>query len=322
MKRWFLIYSLCLPGLLPAESSSAAGTIAAPVLGYFSDTAAQRLRSIQGIPGASVVGEALPAPGGASIVAISSERDFALGADGQAVTMVSLPSGATSVLPGATPGADRIVLSPGSKAAALYHSSGRTIEVLTGLPAAPNVARTVTTQGLPDLAAIAVSDDGQMLLAVPGATGRTVLLLDNGFLELPVPGNAAALAFRPQSQDAVVVTASRQIWLVHQGGRGGYDLIGDGVNAVTDPVAAEYSSDGSRVFVANADGAVGVFDFAGGNPLVVTCSCSPTALVRLKGNSLFLLQDTSSAVMKVFDGGSAAPRVFFVPAPHSEDNDR
>jgi hypothetical protein len=196
----------------------------------------------------------------------------------------------------------------------LYHGTGDLIEVVTGIPAAPIVARTIRTTVLNGPPAIlAISDDGQSLAVVDG-DGRSLLAMDNDFTVLPVPGAAVALAFSPGTRDIVVATGDGQIWSVkEENGQPKYYLIGS--EADKTPFNAEFSGDGGHVFAAFTDGTVAVFDFTGSTPARISCGCSPLAFQRGKGNSVFFLQDSSSPLPQLVDGSAAAPRFLFIPAP-------
>jgi hypothetical protein len=78
-------------------------------------------------------------------------------------------------------------------------------------------------------------------------------------------------------------------------------------------VAVEFSRDGRRFYVANSGGAVAQFDLQGGAPEVVSCSCGPTGLARLGGDSVFLLNGGGAPPLFLLDGGGERPRLWFVP---------
>ena len=81
-----------------------------------------------------------------------------------AATVLDLHSGAKTSIPGVLPGASQVVVSPGGVAAALYHATGDLIEIVTGIPAAPIVARTIRPTVLNGRTRLlAISDDGQSL---------------------------------------------------------------------------------------------------------------------------------------------------------------
>jgi hypothetical protein len=321
MKTLLLIFTLFLPCRMAAAGASAndpaQAAVTVPLLGYAYDTAAQRIQPIQGIPGAALSGAPVSTPQN-SVVAVSNELDYALFAGaGNPTTVLDLRSGADVSIPGSVIGAAQIALSPGGTAAALYYDSGL-IEIVTGLPAAPVAARTVQTAWPAKPAILAIGDDGQSL-AVVLEDGETLSSDGDTFQPLPVPGWAAALAFSPGSRDIAVATRDGQIWSVGQeNGRPKYTVAGSGTEGET-PAAIEFSRDGSRVVTAFTDGHVAVFDFTGNPPAVISCGCSPRSLHRGKGNSLFLLEDTSATLPQLLDGSGAAPRFFFIPKP-AEDN--
>ena len=323
MKTSLLILTLSVPWRIVAAGASASdpaqAAVAVPMLGYYYDAVAQRINPVQGIPGAALIVAPYSLPQDSAVVAISSERDYALLAGAEnAPTVLDLRSRATISIPGTLTATSRIVVSPGGAAAALYHASVDLIEIVTGLPAAPTVVRTIHLAALPGRPAVlAVSDDGQSL-AVVLEDGQTLLATDDGFIALPVPGPTAVLAFSPGTQDIVVATRDGQIWSVKlENGRPKYDLIGtrsEGSEVGRRPAAVEFSRDGNRVSAAFTDGTVAVFDFTGSNPALTSCGCSPLAFQRGKGNYLFLLQDSSPPLPRLLDGSRTALRLFFIPA--------
>src|SRR2546425_437254 len=95
--------------------------------------------------------------------------------------------------------------------ASLYAQSNQsavsgTAQIVTGLPTSPRVLREISLGGAPP--ALAVSDDGEVLLAAPGddsvvsyRPGRSPEILLRG-------GGIAAIDFFPGSRDALVAGAS------------------------------------------------------------------------------------------------------------------
>ena len=194
------------------------------------------------------------------------------------------------------------------------------IEIITGLPDAPVVARTARTSGLPaQVALLTLGDDGQSL-ALTLEDGEALLAAGDSFLPLPVPGSAAAVAFSLNGGSIGVATRDGQIWSVTQeNGQPKYAVIGS--EAGRTPAAIQFSRDGSHVFAVFTDGTIAAFDLAGNPPAETSCGCSPRSFQRGKGNSLFLLQDASATLPQLFDGSGITPRLFFIPKP-AEDNEQ
>lgn len=312
-----------LPCVLPGQSNPA--SVSAPVLGYVFETGAGALRPVLGIPGTSLIGQPLDPGLAISDIAISPRHKYALAiAGGQhKATLLALgqANAAVSAIDGTESGLDHVFLSPSGSAAVLYRIADSLVQIVTGLPDSPVIRGSIA--GFDPGGAIeslAISDDGAEVLAAvqSGQTGFLVsLALDGTFTQLPVAGPISAMAFRPHTHDAVVTNRrDSQISIVRDvGGSAEYRFVAGQNDGVADPLAAEFSGNGSRVFVANAEaGDILVLDLAGGPPIPVSCQCALTALQRLNDNSVFRLNDLSNNPLMLFDGGSAQPRVVFVPS--------
>src|SRR5579885_2257027 len=160
-----LLIAVLAPWALHGQQPQA--LIAGPGFGFVYDEAARGLKPLLGNPAAAV---------------ISPRQDYALAvtASDRGVVLVRLDgnspqTSSLSLLP-ASP--DRLTLSPGGGAAALYYAAARNIQVITGLPDAPvfSSVDAAALPGAPDV--LAVSDDGQALLAgFNGASSGQVYLL-------------------------------------------------------------------------------------------------------------------------------------------------
>src|SRR5215471_4217885 len=117
-------------------------TINGPVLGYVEDPDGASIQPIQGVLGASVVGEPLVFDSEIRNAVISPKQNYALAVrteSGEAV-LIRLGSDAVSVesLGGVRAGANLIAVSPSGKAAALFGPDG-TLQSVRQLPDAPEL---------------------------------------------------------------------------------------------------------------------------------------------------------------------------------------
>jgi hypothetical protein len=161
-----------------------------------------------------------------------------------------------------------------------------------------------------------VSDDGGSLAAVIslGANQATVfsyspdsagqaLLSDRLFPSLEfVPGGTALVM---STQSAVYLYQSHQ----------GLQLLTDQRDGVTNVVGAAASGDGTRVFIAMQSGQVAVRDLAASTQTLLSCSCQPAGMWRLRGKSVFRLNELGAGPLWVVDGDASAPRILFVAMP-------
>jgi hypothetical protein len=302
---------LATAGLLVGQQ----GTLSGPVAGFVFDGRVRVLRPIQGVPGASLLGDAVNFGFGLSAAYVSPRQDSALvvGVD-DSLHLFRLNGGAvTEVALGGLSGVPQsVVFSPSGTVAALF-ALGRA-RVLTGLPGAPALVATVE---IPRSGAasqtLALSDDGAYLLTVSGGSLR--LLSIHGENRSLLPAHAGALvAFAPGGHDAAVMD-----------GVAGLTLIRDAAGAASPQVLATpdaglaaakglaFSQDQSTLYVASAKAqSVAAFNLAAGSRTAIGCGCTPATLVSL-GN-LFRLNDLNSAPLWLLDPTGASPRTVFVPA--------
>jgi hypothetical protein len=295
-----------------AAAQSNSTTVTEPVLGLVLDAGAQSIRALTGIPAASRVGGTLGDGTPLAAAAISSELSYALALDGAGnVTLVS-PSGQQPVA-GLRPGVTTAAVSPGGTAAAVYFGDTGKASILTGMPDAPKVLREVLLDGAPS--ALAVSDDGASLAAVisMAANQATVFFYSDG------PGQGLlsdrrfpSLEFVPGGGSLVMATETA-VYLYQ--GRQGLQLLTDQRDGVASVVGAAASADGARVFIGMATGQVAIRNLAASTQTLLTCSCQPAGLWRLRGKAVFRLNELGPGPLWVVDGDATQPRILFVAAP-------
>jgi hypothetical protein len=196
----------------------------------------------------------------------------------------------------------------------VYFNDTGKASILTGLPDAGQVLRDVTLDGAPS--ALAVSDDGTSLAAVvnlaanqgtvfsyPADGAGQALLSDRQFASLEfVPGGTTLLM---ATQSAVYLYQGRQ----------GLQSLADQRDGLANVVGAAASGDGTRVFIGMQSGQVVVRDLAASTQTVLSCSCQPAGMWRLRGKAVFRLNELGAGPLWVVDGDAAAPRILFVAMP-------
>ena len=173
------------------------------------------IRPVYGIPAAAAVSAPLDSGQDFDLIAISPNQDFALvtGASSGAV-LIATPGAAATPLPGAASSPDRIVLSPGGSAAALWFASTGHLQIVSGLPGSPSVREVdatflggflegATQRDVPG--ALAISDDGQWLV---GSWSRGLYAFGphGEVSRLPIRDYASALAFYAGRQDLALAS--------------------------------------------------------------------------------------------------------------------
>jgi hypothetical protein len=310
--RWKIVLcALALVGSAAAQSGSPAVT--GPVLGLVFDAGAHTVRTLTGIPAASQVGGPMDGtPLGA--VAIASGQGYALALENGTGAALLVSQSGRQPLAGVRAGGQLVAVSPLGTAAAVYYGDTGKASILTGLPDAPQSLREITLDGAPS--AMAVSDDGATLVAAismavnestvfsysTGGAGQA-LLSDRRFPSLEfVPGSASLVM---ATQAAVYLYQSHQ----------GLQLLTDQRDGVANVVGAAASSDGTRVFIVMQSGQVAVRDLAASTQTLLTCSCQPAGMWRLRGKSVFRLNELGAGPLWVVDGDGVAPRILFVAMP-------
>ena len=306
------------------------GSVAGPVAGLVFDSSAHALRPIRGIPGASLMGD--PVSLGFDLAAgwVAPRQDAAVvvAAD-RSVHVFRVHSGTWEerTCDGLAEAPERVVFSPSGGAAALY-AVGR-VQVVTGLPDAPALAGTIGVAeprlrtALRDrpprriLPAMAISDDGALLLAV---VDGTVQLFDRagGKQSLMDAAIGAQVAFAAGGHDAATADPATGLVLFRDldGARSRQALAAPDAGLAS-PAGMAFSADGGRLFVASAAArSVAVFDLAGGARSAVACDCTPEGLAPM--GDLFRLNEPGSAPMWLLDAGAGGPRMVFVPAARAE----
>lgn len=301
MKRQLLL-ALILPW------SANAGGIGGPVVGYVPEPAAQAVRTILGIPGASIMGARVPVGLETRAAAISPQHDYMLviTADGS-VDVVDLRDAPVARAIEGIRGS-RIALSPNGGRAGLL--SGSLLQVIEGLPAQPAVAATVAA---PNAGAFAVSDDGTVLFE----SGGTLFAVAPGGEAHPVPfaGQASLIVFLEGTRDALVAGRDdNQVALVRDvTGTPSYRRLAGASEGIDAPVGLAFA--GGRALVANRNSVV-VIDVETGAAATAACGCAVTGLERMRGAALYRASDLGAGPLWLFDG--VENRFLFVPATVEE----
>jgi len=312
---------LAASGSLPAQQ----GRLSGPVAGFVFDNSGRVMRPIQGVPGASLLGD--PVSFGIDIAAayIAPRQDSAIvvGAD-QSLHLFLLNGGApTEVsLGGVTGTPERVVFSPSGTAVALI--SGGSARVLTGLPGAPTLTGSVKVEGNAisvsggrshsvSAPSLALSDDGTYVLTIAQGTARLLSVQGQNRMLVPAQVNAQ-VAFAPGGHDAAVVDSLTGLTLIRDAsGAAGTQLLAAPDEGLAGPVGVAFSQDKQTLYVASAKAqSVAVFNLAGASRTAIGCACTPTTLAPM-GN-LFRLTELTTGPLWVLDGTAATPRTVFVPA--------
>jgi hypothetical protein len=85
-------------------------------------------------------------------------------------------------------------------------------------------------------------------------------------------------------------------------------------SGTSDAVALSFSPDGTLGYVAASSGILTIIDLASGASNTTDCRCAPTVLQPMNTAPVFRVSEISGAPVILFEGSTAAPRTWFVPA--------
>jgi hypothetical protein len=306
--RIFCIFSLIgLPVLVCGQQSQITG----PVSGYVFDKSAHGLRPVQGLPGASLLGDPIDFGLQVASVSVAPRLDaaFVTAADGT-LHLFRIQSGAPADLNlnGLANSPERVSFSPSGTAAALY---GRgSVQIVSGLPDSATIAASLTLPAAPD--SLALSDDGTALMA---ASGNTVELFtgaaDQG--ALTTTAGPALIAFAPSGHDAAVVdrTGAGVVLFHNLGLAVSSQNLAPIDDTIQSAAALAFSVDGQQLLVAGGS-SVTTFNLAAGARGAIPCGCTPSTLARM--GDLFRLNELSQEPLWLLDARPETAGVTFVPA--------
>ena len=284
----------------------ALGQVSAPQLGWVPDRSG--IRPLYGIPASAAVGARVRTGQDFSRIAVSPDGDYVLAASARpAGVSVYTPESGLIPLEGAAGVPDMVALSPRGFSAALWFSSTKRAQVVTGLPNAP-VIRPVDTS-LFDSApsALAISDDGAWLSVFSGAL---YALGPNGEINrLPVD-SVAALAFFPGTHDLAMASAEGMKRLT---GVDGFAILSNllvSSEASLHPVAIAATADNRSVVLADRNGTITTVDIGSGAVATYDCGCQPEGLYGM-GPSAFRLTSLQNGAIKLLD--VARGEILFAP---------
>lgn len=314
----FVLCLVCFPALLCAQS------VALVRSGITFDSDSKTFRPVLGVPGAAVLGEALEVRGELRNVSPCSQQQFTLAAVGRGgvVTLLHLDTLKSSeISPALTGSPTALALSAGCSAAVVYSAPTNRLQIVTGLPSKPVVAADLIVDLPEAVSSLAVSDDGQhVVAAVPG---KAVYL---------VPAAGRPVALLPIQQDAVVAMRGNQDAIVGDRSANTVTLIANiaGSPAVTalagssegvdNPGAVWFDSRTAAVLVANAgSGKINLIPLSGGSATVVDCHCRLSGLSPLTDRTYQLQSAEAGQPLRILDLGTSSPRVVFVATPERPD---
>lgn len=307
------------------------GQVAGPVVGYVFDGSARAVRPVLGIPGASVVGSAVPFAYDLASVTVSPGADSAVVTAGDGSLHLFGLSGlnATEIsFNGASVKPDRVVFSPSGTSVALI-AAGHA-QIFSGLPVSATLVGTMDLGGAVTArvqaesarrpaaarsASMALSDDGAWLATV--ADGSVELIGAGGSHGIANAGRGSVVAFAPGGHDVGFADpVARAVALVRDASSTATQQVVWQDASLASAAGLAFSTDGQSLFLASGDVPVIIFNLAAGTHAPVSCDCAATGMERM--GSAYRLNELGSGPLWLLDASASVPRTVFVPAPASE----
>jgi hypothetical protein len=292
-----------------------------PVLGFVSSAEGGELRAIVGIPGASALGGPLAVPAGVSSVYLAPRQNYALLAPtaGESIglmTFAGADEGAVIPVCAAISQPDIVAFSPTGAAAALYSKAEERLQVITGLPDSPQLARVIAQSDLPDeVRFLAVADDGVTLLE--GTVHSAVYLLPQAGSPrfLHSAKDLEGMAFAPRTDDVVVFDreADTVFELQEVNAAGSYLPLADGLTGLGGIVFLETSS-ASAVIASTSSNDLRVINLQSLQVQSIHLPGTPKMLQPLRTSGDYLLFYRSGLPAWILDSNGREAVVSLVPA--------
>jgi len=304
-----------------AAEGSAIQAMQAPLLGFVYSAERSELRPILGLPGASLFGRPMSLPAGVTGIYVAPRQNYALLA-GRVVGSIGLMTfqgaeeGRVAAICGAISRPDLIAFSPSGNSAVLYSRDAEQLQVLTGLPSAPHLARVVASSELPDeLRFLAIADDGSTLLE--GTVRSAIYLLPEGGSPklLYSAADLGGMVFTPRTSNVLVFDrgAGTLFLLQEVGSASSYVPIAEGLTGVAGNALLQVNG-GSAVLVGTNTSSAWQIDLASLEVQSTRLPVTPHMLQPLQTSGKFLLFYKAGRPGWILDTSGEAGVVSFVPA--------
>ncbi|MBV8896744.1 MAG: hypothetical protein JO051_09545 [Acidobacteriaceae bacterium] len=284
-----------------------------PAFGFLIDPSGGGLTAIRGTVSSPVLGETIAKPSGVTAIYLPPREHYALVEESSPESIavwhlarrhVTETGDVMDALPGALLHPDSVVFSPKGTAVALFSRAFSKWQIIAGLPGTPSIKGEVSASNLGQLASIALSDDGQILLGV-SSSGQMSVSSDGKTLR-SVPGyySPMALTFVATTHDVVISDAQqKQLVLIETVEAQALPHV-LGTNLQPDHLAT--CGDGELLIALDAaHQQLWEIDTKAFNVTPVALSQSADALAILRDGHTFLISDSPLALLKTPDLNSS-----------------
>ncbi len=318
----FVCFSVSLPAQAPNANS---GGFSIPSLGFVASQTPAQLRPILGIPGSARLGNPLLLPNTVTQIYVAPGQAFALAQqvpgiplglillEGLSSETLSLP---VTPIAGAMSQADLLAFGPLGRSAVLYSRQTNHLQVLTGLPRAPQVYLDVPNVSVANTPQkLAISDDAQIVLITDGA--GAVYSLSQGAAPTIVhhSPDISAVAFLAGSHDAVICDRSLNSAALLQSSSISPVAAVAPLSEGCQPEDAASTADGKTILVACAgQQALLAVDRVSGMTRTYSVPTTPGAFDRLSVRDTFLISPPQGSTYWLFVWGPGGPVASFIGA--------
>jgi hypothetical protein len=304
-----------------ADEGNTVQAMQTPVLGFVYGADRGELRPILGLPGASVFGGPLPVPLGVTSVYFPPGQNYALieQRSGEFIGLMTFQGaneGSVIAICGAISQPDIVSFSPSGNTGALYSKAEGRLQVITGLPGSPEVARIIPRDNLPDeVRFLALADDGVTLLE--GTVHGAVYLLpeDGSPRFLHSAGDLEGLVFVPGKSDVVVYDreAGTAFLLQEVNTTSSYVVLAEGLTGLGGNAFLQVSPSSAVIAGTNSNSLwqIGLQSLGVQN---ISLPGMPLMLQPLRTSGKYLLYYRAGLPAWIFDTSEEEGVVSFVPA--------
>lgn len=265
---------------------------ASPRLGFVPGATPGILQPILGLPGAARLGDPIALPNAVVQLQLAPGHAYAVAmqpSDGATVLLRMRGRLPMAPITGALAHPDLVSFSPSGRALVLYSQSSNRLQVFTGLPDTPGLARDIATVSMAGgVSKAAISDDAQILL-IADETGTVYRISQAAAVPLYHTAQVAWLAFVPGAHDAIVSDPTSNSVVILDAATGRADMLPSPANRCQpDEVAA--TADSRTVLVAcPAQHLVWSVNRDTGMMNVIKIPVSPLQINRVAARDTFLL---------------------------------
>ncbi len=295
-----------------------------PVLGYVFDRASREFREITGIPGAALAGRLIQSELPLRSAWISPQRPFALSqAPGGELILVDLTERIASCRILGTPDSrvTKVYWSPSGTSAALIKENSGTLLLFQITSTSVSSLREVVLSGLQGaISALAISDDGQQILAgVAGAEGSTLQVIspEGSTRSIATLPSVSALVFQPGGKNAFVADQVGNALFCVKGMPDNPQISSAAFKnlELAGPVAVSLNGAGDRLTVVSANAPrLSVINLTTKLAFRIDSGLTLDRLVPCPGGNVFQLQEYSGGPLPLLELTPLENRISLVPA--------